>query len=106
MLHVITARMINTTCSATVKFPTKTRVLIMTLASASHVRSTTYQTDHHWHFVRSRHCDYNHPHTQKNAHNLYKITYHPFTLTLLHVSAIYHHPRGDINKNEYKIYTL
>jgi len=31
---------------------------------------------------------YNHPHTETNAHNLYKITDHPYILINLHISAI------------------
>jgi len=40
------------------------------------------------------HCDYSQPHTT-NAHNSYKIIYHPYTGNVLHVSAIYRHHQGD-----------
>ena len=42
--------------------------------------------------TRPAHCDYNHPHTSTNAHNLYEITNHPHTRSLPHVSTINRHP--------------
>ena len=54
--------------------------------------------------IHSMHCDY-HPHTSTNANDLYNITNHPYTCTLLHVSVISHFPQGDINTQEYKINT-
>jgi len=45
------------------------------------------------------HRDCNYPQAPTNAYNLYKITNHPH----LYVSAINHHPQGDINTKEYNI---
>jgi hypothetical protein len=50
-------------------------------------------------------CDYNYPNTSTQAHNLHKILNHLHTLSLVQVSAITHHPQGDINTKEYKINT-
>jgi len=40
--------------------------------------------------------------TQRNAHNFNKIINHPCTWTVLQVSAIYHHPQGDIIRRRMK----
>jgi hypothetical protein len=45
--------------------------------------------------IRYVHRDYNHSHTPTDAHNLYKITNHPSTWTLLRVSAINRHSPRD-----------
>jgi hypothetical protein len=45
--------------------------------------------------IRSVNRDYNHSHTPTDAHNLYKITNHPNTWTLLWVSAINPHSQRD-----------
>jgi len=48
--------------------------------------------------IRSVHRDYNHSHTPTDAHNLYKITNHPSTWTLLRVSAINLYSQRDIQQ--------
>lgn len=55
--------------------------------------------------IHSMHCDYHHPQTPTNSNDLYNITNHPYTCTLLHVSVISHYPQGDISSKEFKINT-
>jgi hypothetical protein len=57
------------------------------------------------HIIRTVHCDYNHQDTPTNAHNLYKITNHPYTGTLLHASQKNRRRQGDVNMKEYKMNT-
>jgi len=57
---------------------------------------------HIFNIILSVYCDCNHSYTPHNAHILYKITNHPWTLKLLRVSSINRQPQRHVVQRHIK----